>query len=126
MHPLARACADPGPYFLFNFTLATLVGTFFLFLADINRWIDRIKAESRARAKKQAESEGYAPLGDEDEEAARGGAAAAEDEEGSPKIDLTEMKRELHLVTDRAEVGMRAQAALFPIAVKAALLGSWW
>ena len=89
----AYAFANPLMYFFFDFGIAALIGTFFLFLQDIQRWQARRKAQAKMQARQAARApEGYVELGDD---------APAAQEEAPP--DLDEMKRELIRVTDKAE-----------------------
>jgi hypothetical protein len=115
---------NPALYFFYNFAAFLAVALFVLFLDDINRWRERLKAEaiaSKAKAARAANAQalrdqrrasltggvdGYLALGD-DEEDLEALVAATEEEERKraqkPNIDLPTMKRELHLVTDKAE-----------------------
>ena len=89
--------ARPILYFTYNFGIAAIIGTFFLFLQDIQNYFARRRAKAKMDAQmKSRRGGGYEQL----EEG--GGGDGAEDADEQP-VDLDELKRELVRVTDRAE-----------------------
>lgn len=81
--------ARPIIYFCLNFGILFAIGTFFLFLHDIQDWLAKRKAKQKIRESKK-KRQGYAELKDEEDE-----------EDAHP--DLAAMKKELMRVTDKAE-----------------------
>ena len=103
------AFAEDHPiyYFLIDFGTAAVIGTFFLFLQDIQNYFAKRRAAAKLAAKDAAKKEadktaqmstpeGYQPLIDE-------AGADGSDEPAVPSQSIEQMKRELIRMTDKAE-----------------------
>ena len=89
----AFAFDKPLLYFFLNFGVAAAIGTFFLFLQDIQNYFARRRAQAKMQSRQRAKHpEGYVPLED---------GSPPTEEEAPP--DLEAMKRELIRVTDQSE-----------------------
>ena len=98
--------SHPVWYLTVDFTVATLVGAFFLFLKDITEWYEARQTAARAAAERKAH--GYVQLKEEEEaaEAAEGDQQEVEwsDVFGAGRVKTAaELQKELRSVVDRVE-----------------------